>query len=261
MKTVLACAARLEHDFERFRQLHPGLLELYSEIHLACRAETLWEHTAAFRALRRVHVTVAAPGQRNWRFLTVQKALEFPCDLVHYADFDHLLRWSLNSPAELAATLEQFRRADCTLVGRSPASMARYARAITETEAVVNQVLSHLLGHPTDVCSGTRGFSRRAAEHLVAHSRPENDPLGTDAEWPVLLHAAGFAVRTVWVDGLSWLLPTHQGTGDDEASQRQREAYDQDPTHWAFRVQVARRIVGSGLEAFKWAADPARAEP
>lgn len=249
MSIVLACAARLETEFERFQKLYPQLAELYAHIHLACRSTTAPEYIEAYRAFPKVSVTIAAPNYTNWRFLTIQKALEFPCKTIHYADFDHILRWALNHPAELRESLEHIQQADCTLIGRKPASMARYAKALTETEAIINRVFSYVLGHKTDTGSGTRGLSRQAVEHLMQHSHPDNDFYGTDAEWPVLLHKAGFRVKTIWVDGLSWLLPSHVGDGQDEPSEQQRAAYDQDPTVWAYRVKVAQRIIEAGLSA------------
>jgi len=75
--------------------------------------------------------------------------------------------------------------------------------------------------------------------------------LGTDAEWPILLHRAGFTVDYLAVDGLEWESSARyeQQAGDLGTRRRAADAYDEDAQHWAFRVQVALDIVQAGLAA------------
>jgi hypothetical protein len=118
-----------------------------------------------------------------------------------------------------------------------------------QTEAISNRVVSYFLGQIVDASAGSKGFSRRAAEFLAAHTRPGR-ALGTDAEWPLLLHKAGFAVEYIEVDGLDWEIPDHyqpQAAGPDRQRQVAAE-YDADPRHWAHRVAVAQEIVEVALD-------------
>ena len=101
-----------------------------------------------------------------------------------------------------------------------------------------------------DVSAGSKGFSHEAAEYLIANTSPVR-AIGTDAEWPILLHKAGFRVDYLAVDGLDWesadRYRDHAASPDDQ--QKAAVQYDTDSQHWALRVEIAREIVESALIA------------
>jgi hypothetical protein len=101
-----------------------------------------------------------------------------------------------------------------------------------------------------DVSAGSKGFSRPVAEFISRHA-VLNQPFGTDAEWPVLAKRAGFKVEYLEVDGLDWESADRfqEQAAGSEYQIKAAEAYDADPRHWAYRVEVAREIVQAGLEA------------
>ncbi|MBI5649394.1 MAG: hypothetical protein HZC40_02940 [Chloroflexi bacterium] len=105
---------------------------------------------------------------------------------------------------------------------------------------------------PFDLSAGSKSFSCRAAEFLIAHS-PPGRALGMDAEWTLLLHRAGFAIEYVEVEGLDWESADQfaENAADADAQRRAAEQYDADPKHWARRVAVALEIVESGLSAMR----------
>jgi hypothetical protein len=104
-----------------------------------------------------------------------------------------------------------------------------------------------------DVSAGSKGFSRAAAEYILAHSTAGH-ALGTDAEWPLLAQRAGFVVDYLEVDGLDWeSADRYQDQAADAESQRQAALnYDGDPQNWARRVDIAREIVDIGLKTIEW---------
>ncbi len=188
----------------------------------------------------------------SWgRHQSIQVALATPAMHIHYVDLDRLLRWVETRPKEWRQIAQSVSTHDCLIIGRTPTAYASHPQALVQTEAISNLVVSYLLGNRVDVSAGSKGFSRSAAEYLVAHCQPGH-AMGSDAEWPVTLQLAGFAVDYIEVDGLDWEIPD-QGQSGAADRQRQRQIskeYDADPGNWKRRVDVAIEIVQSGLEAY-----------
>jgi hypothetical protein len=117
---------------------------------------------------------------------------------------------------------------------------------------VTNEVFSQLVGQPLDLCAGSKGLSRAGVEFLLANAEPAGG-LGTDAEWVILLHRAGFSIGSLLVDGLDWetadrYLPQ---AADAETQHQAAEAYDANAKHWEFRVHVLQETVDAGLAALR----------
>lgn len=184
------------------------------------------------------------------RHLALRGALDHPCSHLQYADLDRLIRWVETRPEEWRQTIERIRGADCTVIGRTEQAWSTHPQAMKETERIFNLIFSHILGQTVDIGAGSKGFSRTAAEYLVANSRL-NRAIGSDAEWPVLLHRAGFSLEAVFVDGLDWEAADHQQVqaAGLEAQRKLAEKYDRSAGNWEQRVQVALEIVETGLTA------------
>ena len=234
----------------------PRLLKLYPQLEAAYAALVVTLPPGA--DMSQVELLNELPNTRfilseDWalgRHLALREALEYPCSHVQYADLDRLIRWVETRPHEWRETLDQIREADCTVIGRTAQAWSTHPQAMLQTEKLFNLIFSHLLGQSMDIGAGSKGFSRAAAEFLVANSRL-NRAIGSDAEWPVLLHRAGFQVKAVFVDGLDWETPDHHRDRAAEA-QHQRELaeeFDQSAFNWERRVQVALEIVETGLAA------------
>ena len=250
MSVALACTWRPHGELPRFRRLYPQLREAYAALVIAVPAEVDPADLAAVRALE-THdgvLVVVPPDRTQTRYAAMQKTLETSATHIHYADMDRLLRWVETRPAGWRQTVEAVPGADCLIIGRSQAALATHPQALQLTEAIVNAVFSHLLGKAVDLCSGTKGFSRRAVEFIIAHSSPGH---WADAEWPMLLHRAGFKIDATFLDGLDWeTADRHQAQAADAETQRRlADAYDRNPNSWAFRAQIAFDIVREGLDA------------
>ncbi len=184
------------------------------------------------------------------RHAALQKALETSAGWIQYADFDRLLRWVETRPEEWRQITMAAGDADCLIIGRTPVAYATHPQALVQTERISNRVISSLLGEEMDVSAGSKVFSRPAAEFLLKNSHP-GKALGMDGAWPVLLKRAGFSLRYRSVDGLDWESADRyqDEAAGFEGQRRAAQAYDADPQNWAHRVEVAREIVESGLEA------------
>jgi 2-polyprenyl-3-methyl-5-hydroxy-6-metoxy-1,4-benzoquinol methylase len=193
------------------------------------------------------------PEEWSWgRFLALRKALESGSELIHYVDLDRLIRWVELREDEWRRSVDLLTQADCVCFGRTLAAYATHPKALQETEATSNRVISHLLGREMDVSAGSKGFTRQAAAFLDAHTQP-GASMGMDAAWLVLLNRAGYRIKYVEVDGLDWeSADQFRMEAADAETQRQAAAeYDADARHWEWRAKVADEVVKTGI----WAAN------
>jgi hypothetical protein len=178
------------------------------------------------------------------RHTALVRSLVTPAAYIQYADMDRLLRWVETRFDEWRQTVDRVTGSDFLVIGRTPSCYQTHPRSLVETEAISNRVVSHFIGRAMDVSAGSKGFSRAAAEYIAKNASPIA-ALGTDAQWPILLHQAGFQIDYVEVDGLDWESadryldrPAHTHEQKQEA-----ERYDRDPENWAKRVEIANQIV------------------
>jgi broad specificity phosphatase PhoE len=248
MKTVLATAWNPRGELARLQRYADGLVAIYDHIVVTLVPEV---DDAVLKALDRLpleyHVT------EKWgtgRHLCLEKALATPADFIHYVDTDRLIRWVELRPEELEASVAAIRNADFMVIGRTPSAWDTHPRAMYETEAIINETFSRLLGQAMDFGAGSKGMSRRAAQFLIRHISPD-DAFDMDAAWAVLLHRAGFDIHGMTVDGLDWeTADRNRDQAADAETQRQLAyQYDQDAERWAMRVDIARKIIKAGIGA------------
>jgi len=248
---ILASTWHPRGELPRLQQLLPELQEAYTNIALALppsvdAEEALWiQETLG-------SVPTIPTDWAQGRHAALQRALDFPGDHLHYADMDRLLHWVEAWPEEWQQTVAAIPQSDCLIIGRSSRALATHPMAIQETERSINEIFTYLLGRPVDLGGGSRGFSRTAAVFLLANS-PPGRALGTDAEWPVLLHRGGFAIDYLAVEGLEWEMPDRMAgqVASEEVRQKAAAAYDQNTRHWLTRAAQALDIIRAGLEASK----------
>lgn len=227
----------------------PGVATLYAGIAIVATAET---PDSVLAPLRAVGATVLQrPSdyrEIGWRRLEAVRTAATHAPAIHLCDFDRLLHWWHNWHAELLATLPRVEANDLLILGRTERAWATHPANQLATEGLANRAVSHFYGAEVDICSGSRGLSRRAVTYLAAHGREHS--VGTDAEWPLLLRAApDFRCEQLLTEGLEF------ETGDrfpEEIVQAGglagwNEGLDRDATRWTFRVQIADDIVQAAL--------------
>jgi hypothetical protein len=250
MSLALATAWHPRGEGKRFQKLLPNLLEVYDWIGVSLPPDVDEQIVEQLTSLTAVGFRITGHWSEG-RHTALQSAAGAPVDAIHYVDFDRLLRWVETRPSEWAASARAVPGKDCLIHGRTPPAYATHPKALVQTEAISNRVVSFLLGKEIDASAGSKGFSRDAARYLLKHSRPGR-ALGMDGEWPVLLYRAGFQIDYMEVDGLDWeTADRYQDApaGLDRQS-RTAEEYDRDASNWLHRVAVADEIVAAGLEAF-----------
>lgn len=256
MAVTLTATWNPRGEMPRLQNLFPQLAEVYESIVIslppvAIADQQVVRNFEASGLLSQLGVHAVHAPEWSWgRFVALQHALETPAGHIQYADLDRLLRWVEVRPEEWRQTVGEIQKVDCLIIGRTEAAYQTHPQALVQTEAISNLVTSYFLGNGVDISAGSKGFSRRAAAFLIAHTRPGR-ALGTDAEWPILLKRAGFSVHALEVDGLDWeSADQYQERAASSRDQRRAaEAYDADPRNWERRVAVAMEIVQSSIEA------------
>jgi hypothetical protein len=254
MTIALAATWNPRGELRRFEQLLPLLEELYAHIVISFPPLADDQVVRLFTEDKFsgcTHISIVQNQVWSWgRYMALQKALQNSVSHIHYIDMDRLLRWVETRPAEWRAAVERIKAGDYLIMGRSAPAYATHPQALVRSEAISNRLISQLVGKALDASAGSKGFSRQAAQFLVDQTQPGR-ALGADGAWTVLLHRAGFQVDYLEVDGLDWETADRYQTRSANAGQQQAlaQAYDQDPAHWAMRVEVALEIVEASLDA------------
>ncbi|MCA9915647.1 MAG: hypothetical protein KC496_19970 [Anaerolineae bacterium] len=249
MSVALTMTWKPNGEADRLQQQIPFLQEIYGAlgVSLAPEADAL-----LIDALRQ-HMQVAPnEGIGTGRMAALRLGYESGCDFVHYVDGDRLIRWAETEPEELRQIVHDLQSFDCAVIGRAEAAFASHPAALRETERIINAVFSDFIGQPLDFGAGTKAFSRDAVRFLLVNSEYAGG-LGNDVVWPVLCHRAGMHIGALWAEGMDWETADRfqQQAATDDAQKFAAEAYDADPTRWAFRVDMARKIIEAGLAAQK----------
>jgi len=231
MDTVLACTGYPQRKLTQLQQLMPQLAEVYSAIVFSVPPDLTKDEISALEMMPKSTVVVNAEWSRG-RHAAIQQALETPATHIHCADLDRVLHWIETYPEEWRRVVSQIPTTDCLIIGRTDAAFQTHPQALQQTERIINTVLSYVLGQTVDLGGGSRGYSRQAAQFLMARSVCRRSWC-VDSEWVTLLYQGGFKVEYVAVDGL--------------ASPGYPTTYDTNARRWAFRVNVALDIIQSGL--------------
>lgn len=231
----------------------PDLLRLYQGLVVVATEESdpaLLEGLAGAGAT--VEISPGAYSEVGGKRLDAVRRAATLAPAVHLCDFDRLLHWWHVARAELVEVLDQLPRVDLLLLGRTARAWSTHPTSQLETEQAANRAVSILYGRPVDVCSGSRGLSRRAVAYLERQSRVRT--VGSDAEWPLLLrYAGGFSRAERETEGLEF------ETGDRFPEQIRRAGghaawlaeLDRDAERWVERTRIASVIVEAALDTVR----------
>lgn len=240
MGIVLALAWRLsENSIARFEALRPLMDELYTGISIVVSPNTDGTLVARLQENPAIKVHVGTQIIENRRYLTIQQALDFEDgDFIHYCDGDHAISRMERDIDDWQHILEAMQKTDCLIIGRSESVFESYPRPLMETEKIINQVASQLIGQQVDLGSGSRGLRRSAVEFLLNYASPETHGVATDSEWVVLLHRAGYDIQTYTSNSAIYEVLTDAGRELLESAEQ-----------WSKRVKIAQMIIEAGLVA------------
>lgn len=223
----------------------PALVARYASLTAFCSGST---HPAMLDLLRNQGARVEVDDQPasgihqigSVRRKTLRAGLQAGTSHLQLCDFDRALHWVAHYPDELDEVIGEIPHYDMIVLGRTARAWATHPPYQADTEPLFNKVFALVSGLAWDVGAGSRGLSRRAGETLLARS--EEQTVGIDAEWPLLLMAQdSFRVSYRACEGLEFETadrfgPEIEAAGGYEAWEAQMSA---DPARWAFRLEVA----------------------
>jgi hypothetical protein len=245
-----ATLALIQYDphgalFDQTVRVLPRLQQVFADIAVFANAATAPRSIAYLRD-HGVRVTAEATqvglNHLGWfRRSAVQLALHSPCPFILYCDFDRILHWMEFHPQELINVAQQINAHDFTILGRTPRAFASHPRLQRDTEAIINHVFERITARAWDTGAGARGLSRRAAEAIVTHCL--DDRISNDVTWPLSLQQmGGFTLGYIATEGLEFETPDRFPAEVARAGgvAQWSEQLDDDPQHWAARLELAR---------------------
>ena len=169
---------------------------------------------------------------------------------IHFCEADRLTVWAQRRPEELARIARRILDYDFLVIGRTERAFRTHPRTQRDTEAVTNAVCSLLLGRMLDVTCASRGFSKRAAQYVVAKSKASG--YETDVEWPMLMFGRReFRSGYIASDGLEyedWLKePNRVRKMGYESWLRAKEM---DRREWNVRTRATVRMIQTALRLY-----------
>ncbi len=256
MSVALALITHDPHGrlFDQTVRVFPQLQRLFSEIVVrvggAATSQSLEYLTQRGTRVKAETTQTGFSYIGHFRRATVELALGGSCDFILYCDFDRALHWAEQYPQELAEVARQISAYDFTILGRTPRAFATHPRLQRDTEAIINHVFERVSGRAWDIGAGARGLSRRAAEAVVSGCR--DDQISNDVTWPLCLQQrGGFSFGYIETEGLEFETPDRF---PDEVARaggvaQWSEQLDDDPQHWALRLELA-RVEVEAMSAF-----------
>jgi hypothetical protein len=238
--------------FDQTVRVLPRLQRIFADIAIFANAATA-PHSIAYLRDHGVRVTADATqvglNHLGWfRRAAVQLALQGPCPFIFYCDFDRILHWMEFHPQELSDVAQQITAHDFTILGRTPRAFATHPRIQRDTEVIINHVFERITDRAWDIGAGARGLSRRAAEAIVTSCL--DDQISNDVTWPLCLQQLrGFTLGYIETEGLEFETPDRFPAEVAQAGgvAQWSEQLDDDPQHWAMRLELARIEVAAML--------------
>ncbi len=238
--------------FDQTVRVLPRLQQVFADIAIFANAATA---PRSIGYLRDQGVRIVAEATQTGlnhlgevRREAVHLALQGPCPFILYCDFDRILHWMEFHPQELIDVAQQITAHDFTILGRTPRAYATHPRIQRDTEAIINHVFERITDRAWDTGAGARGLARRAAEAVSAQCH--DDQISNDVTWPLCLERmGGFTLGYIETEGLEFETPDRFPAEVAQAGgvAQWSEQLDDDPQHWATRLELARIEVAAML--------------
>lgn len=221
------------HLTEKLRALMPQLQKRFQSIAVLI-TQTTDESIKNIFTENNAHIDYAEPNMDHagrHRRRALELALNEP-QMTHIlrTDLDHLLRWIEQDATELDRILENIQHSDYTVIGRGPKAFSALPDRLREPEKIINHIFALTTGHQWDPSMGACAMSRKAAKIIVQKGTVET--VGNDVEWPLLCLQNGLNVKQIEAEGLTYQT-------EENYAKNAQDTLDQDPTAWAFRMQLA----------------------
>ena len=126
---------------------------------------------------------------------------------ILYMDFDRLIHWCNKFPVEFTEIIQKNLDVDYLHIGRTSRAFETHPDTQKETENIVNEVCSNLLGfkETRDIISVCYIFTKELGEKILKIKNTTTT--GFYGSWPVYLWNWAASKRYIEVEGLEWETP------------------------------------------------------
>lgn len=137
---------------------------------------------------------------------SLKLGLEDNVDHMVLIDFDRALHWVNSFPEELETVAHQLRDLDgFTSLVRSNRAFETHPPSQRETEKVVNQIASEVIGKKVDPMSG--GYAMDTETAAMLEKKATNHDFSFYGQLLAVTHQEGIQINSVEVEGLEWETP------------------------------------------------------
>lgn len=252
MSVILTSTWLPRGDIDRFEIFYPQMEEIYKAINITLSPNTPQADRDRVLDIVKKTVLSVCPSFETGRHFALEQALLKNGTHIHYVDMDRLLRWIETQPEEWQRLVQFIPKADFLVIGRTNEAFATHPMALQKPESIVNTIFSNILGKKMDFPSGSRAFSRSAAEFVRQHS-PTRHFTEMQCAWPVIAYRAGIQIDYIEVHGLDYEAGDHfqNMAATTEVQTAVAEAYDCNPKNWNDRLGLALKNIQCGLHALQ----------
>lgn len=146
-------------------------------------------------------------GVGNARRDSLKFVSNYDHDYYHYCDFDRLLTWIKEYPAELNSFIHNIVDVDYLIIGRTEKAFQTHPEEWQVTESVSNKIMSLQLEKQVDITAGSCALSKRAIDYIIKYSKCRM----TDGEWPMIINTfTDFNIGYITVEGLKYVNKLNQ---------------------------------------------------
>lgn len=136
----------------------------------------------------------------------LQLALEDSVDYIMLIDFDRAIHWALHYEDELSTVVEDLRTSEgFTSYVRSSRAFETHPLTQRQTEIVINQIASTVVGQQVDIVSGAYGMDRETA--ALVSKKGNKEDFSFYGQILALPFHEGVKINRLEVEGLEWETP------------------------------------------------------
>ncbi|MFX1444514.1 MAG: hypothetical protein ACFFHV_13960 [Promethearchaeota archaeon] len=143
--------------------------------------------------------------------LSIQASLKYIANpktqKILYIDFDRLLHWLNNYPNELSNAISTNTNFDYVHIGRTSRAFETHPPTQKETEGIINEIASKILGFPKkkDIISVCFLISKELGNRIIKLKNVTTT--GFYSSWPIIFWSIAETKKYIEVEGLEWETP------------------------------------------------------
>lgn len=248
--SIILCSTYHDPEFRLKSQLIsalPKIKSIFSKLTVCCTPVTP-EEVSNFLTQEDFKVVL---GPRMVQVDNYKEAVKLALDNVvspenekiFYVDFDRLIHWINAYPNELTNTLRENSDVDYLHIGRTKRAFNSHPLTQKETEIMVNEIGSKILGfsETKDFISVSFLFTKDLGEKILKIKN--STKTGFYGIWPIIFWSSTIRKRYVENEGLEWETPDQFSTEISSIGYEEWLKRFQTPNEWNKRVQLLHDVL------------------